>query len=145
MKKIYQGKRNPKCYFPNGYESPYELYEMSILDMWDPLIYGTARYSVKETPYYKYLEGDKKPMTDYLLETKGKTWARAAIGQEHLTVQDMFNMFEEIIQSDKDYLAPPYDSHYVIVRRDGLLIDGLRRSCVLLHNGIENIPVAVIQ
>ena len=56
----------------------------------------------------------------------------------------MFDMYEKIIQSDKDYLEPPYQDHYVIVKRDGLLIDGLRRSCVLLYNGIENIPVAVI-
>ncbi len=144
MKKIYKGDRSSVCYFPNGYNSSYELFEMSILDMWDPLIYGT-RYSVKETPYYKYLEGDKEPMIKYLEETKGKTWARAAVGQEHLTVQDMFDMYEKIIQSDKDYLEPPYQDHYVIVRRDGLLIDGLRRSCVLLYNGVENIPVAVTQ
>ena len=83
-------------------------------------------------------------MIKYLEETKGKTWARAAIGQEHLTIQDMFDMYEKIIQSDKDYLEPPYQDHYVIVKRDGLLIDGLRRSCVLLYNGIENLPVAVI-
>lgn len=144
MKKIYNGERSRTCYFPNGYDSSYELYEMSILDMWDPLIYGNVHYKVKDTPYYKYLEGNKDPMIKYLEETKGKTWARAAIGQEHLTIQDMFDMYEKIIQSDKDYLEPPYQDHYVIVKRDGLLIDGLRRSCVLLYNGIENIPVAVI-
>ena len=145
MKKVYEGPRSSKCYFPPGYETPIELgFEMSLTDMWDSLIYG-GRYSLKETPYYKYLEGNKKPMEDYLLETKGKTWARAAINEQHLTVQDMFDKFDVVINSEKDYLEPPYESHYIIVRRDGFLIDGLRRACILLHNGVKSVPVAILK
>ena len=145
MKKVYNGPRSLTCHFPPGYEAPVELgYEMSLNDMWDTLVYG-GRYSVKETPYYKYLEGDKEPMEKYLLDTKGKTWARAAINQEHLTVQDMFNMFDAVINNSNDYLEPPFQDHYIIVRRDGFLVDGLRRACVLLHNGNDKVPVAILK
>ena len=145
MKKVYNGPRSSECYFPPGYETPVELgYKMSLKDMWDTLIYG-GKFSLKETPYYKYLEGDKKPMENYLLETKGKTWARAAINEEHLTVQDMFNMFDKVINNDKEYLEPPFEKHYIIVRRDGFLIDGLRRACVLLYNGNDTVPVAILK
>ena len=132
MNTIFDGPRNTNCYFPNGYNSNYKLHRMSILDMYDPLIYN-KRYSIKETPYYKYLEGNK-----------GKTWARAAIGQEHLTVNDMFEQFNTIINSELQYLEPPYDTHYILVKRDGLLVDGLRRACILLYNGNTTVPVAVV-
>ncbi len=143
MKSIFNAERNTNCYFPDNYKTNYTLHRMSILDMYDPLIYN-KRYTVKETPYYKYLEGDKQPMIDYLNETKGKTWARAAIGQQHLTINDMFDKFENLINSKLEYLEPPYDDHYILVKRDGLLVDGLRRACILLFNGIETVPVAVV-
>ena len=145
MKYTYKGPRTQKCYFPPGYETEVELgYEMSLLDMWDTLIYG-GKFFLKDTPYYKYLEGNKEPMENYLLETKGKTWARAAINEEHLTVQDMFNKFEDVINNEKNYLEPPFDQHYIIVRRDGFLIDGLRRACILLYNNNDSVPVAILK
>lgn len=143
MKKVYQGTRNPDCHFPPGYNSEYMLGDMTLADMWDPLIYG-GKYLLKDTPYYKYLEGDKAPMEKYLNDTKGVTWARAAIGQDHLTVKDMFEMFDKIIDSEEDYLEPPYDKHYILARRDGYMIDGLRRACVLLYNGNTSVPVAIV-
>ena len=59
-----------------------------------------------------------------------------------MTVDELLLEFEAVINSDKDYLEPPYDSHYIIVRSNWHCIDGLRRACILLANGVEEAPVA---
>ena len=56
----------------------------------------------------------------------------------------MFEQFNTIINSELQYLEPPYDTHYILVKRDGLLVDGLRRACILLYNGNTTVPVAVV-
>ena len=59
----------------------------------------------------------------------------------------LYLMLEYDIENRKIdyYLEPPYESHYIIVRRDGFLIDGLRRACVLLYNGNTTVPVAILK
>ena len=61
------------------------------------------------------------------------------------TVSKNIHNFVDASNNNKDYLEPPYENHYIIVRRDGFLIDGLRRACVLLYNGNTTVPVAILK
>ena len=58
-----------------------------------------------------------------------------------MTVEDLCKEFDVILESNKAYLEPPYESHYIMVD-NWASIDGTRRSCALLSNGINEVPVA---
>ena len=48
------------------------------------------------------------------------------------------------LNTEKGYLEPPFEGHYIIVNQDKQLIDGTRRACTLLANQIEYAPAAWI-
>jgi hypothetical protein len=98
-----------------------------------------------DLPHYQYCIGNKQAYADFLIPLKGKTWARAAIGQEHLTVDDMFANLDKLINSTKKYLEPPFENNYICTfEGETKIFDGCHRSSVLLAKGFKTVPIAVI-
>jgi hypothetical protein len=143
MKKIYKGDRSSKLHLPPGYNvGAFTIKEVKLENIVDRIWGSNTALNIKDTPHFKYLLGDKEPLRQYFLSCKGHTWARKGSSSENMSVDDLLLEFHDIINSNYDYLQPPYDNHYIIVRSNWHCIDGLRRACVLLSNGIETAPVA---
>ena len=143
MKKIYNGEKATGLHVPPGYGvGRYEIRTIALENILDQIWGSKFPLKIKDTPHFKYLIGDKEPLRKYFSLCRGYTWARKGTPNENMTVDDLLLEYEAVINSDKDYLEPPYDKHYIIVRSNWHCIDGLRRSCVLLSNGIEEAPVA---
>lgn len=143
MKNIYYGPRSKKLYIPQGISAiNYEIKKIRLENIVDKIWGSSVALPIKKTPHYKHLIGDKQPLIDYFQSCRGHTWARKGTEHEDMTVEYLISTFDDIVNSEKDYLEPPFDSHYIIVRSNWHCIDGLRRSCVLLANGIEEAPVA---
>ena len=145
MKKVYEGERSNSVRNPFNGSVIGQHVELKVVELENILdkIWGSqVPLKIKDTPHFKYLMGDKQPLIDYFESCRGHTWARAGTPNENMTVEELLNEFEDLISSDKDYLEPPYESHYIIVRNNWNCIDGLRRACVLLSNGVEEAPVA---
>ena len=146
MKNIYYGPRSKKLYIPQGISAiNYEIKKIRLENIVDKIWGSSVALPIKQTPHYKHLIGDKQPLIDYFQSCRGHTWARKGTEHEDMTVEYLISTFDDIANSEKDYLEPPFDSHYIIVRSNWHCIDGLRRSCVLLANGIEEAPVAWVQ
>ena len=145
MKKVYDGPRSNTLHVPRGiHASSFELKTIKLENIKDKSFGSPVALPIKETPHYKYLTGDKKPLRDYFLSCRGHTWARKGTPAENMTVDELLNEFEDVINTDKDYLEPPYEKHYIMVRSNWNCVDGLRRACILLSNGVEEAPVAWI-
>tara|TARA_R100001443_G_C3317369_1_gene169235 strand:- start:264 stop:704 length:441 start_codon:yes stop_codon:yes gene_type:complete len=143
MKKIYDGERTSDLFLPPGYGvGRYEIRTIRLENILDKIYGSPIALRVKDTPHYKYLMGNKQPLRDYFESCRGITWARKGTPAENMTVDELLEEFHDVINSEKEYLEPPYESHYIIIGRDWHCIDGLRRACVLLANGIEEAPVA---
>lgn len=143
MKSIYKGERSDSLYLPRGYHvSGFQVKTIRLENILDQIWGSTVPLRIKDTPHFKYLTGDKQPLRDYFLSCRGHTWARKGSASENMTVDDLLEEFHDIINSDNEYLQPPYQNHYIMVRSNWHCIDGLRRSCILLSNGIEEAPVA---
>jgi len=141
MKSVYENPRHD-LFVPNGYGPfRYKLTEVKLENIVDNL-WGIGPTKIKETPHYKYAIGEKQPLIDYFESCRGYTWARKGTSAENMPVGDLLSQFDDILVTDSKYLEPPYDSHYIIVESTWFCIDGLRRSCSLLANGIEESPVA---
>mgnify|MGYP003118520073 CR=1 FL=1 len=146
MKNIYYGPRSKKLYIPQGISAiNYEIKKIRLENIVDKIWGSSVALPIKQTPHYKHLIGDKQPLIDYFQSCRGHPWARKGTEHEDMTVEYLISTFDDIANSEKDYLEPPFDSHYIIVRSNWHCIDGLRRSCVLLANGIEEAPVAWVQ
>lgn len=143
MDKIFNGQRSQKLFLPRGYNvGRFEIRTIELENIVDKIWGSPTAIKIKETPHFKYLMGDDKPLRDYFLSCRGHTWARPGSASENMSVDDLLQEFEEVINSQKCYLEPPYESHYIIVRSNWHCIDGLRRSCVLLSRGVQTAPVA---
>ncbi len=143
MKKVHKSDRTNKLHLPRGYSvGRYEIRTVRLENILDQIWGSRFPLKIKNTPHFKYLTGDKTQLRKYFSLCRGYTWARKGTPNENMTVDELLLEFEAVINSDKDYLEPPYDSHYIIVRSNWHCIDGLRRACILLANGVEEAPVA---
>lgn len=155
MKGITKQVLSKDCWWPPGYRPKHHKIVMADLSKITDSIVDTVDQAnrriislkptlVKDTPHYQYALGNKKPYEEYLAKCKHITWARAAISEEHLELQFMFDKFDKILNSDYAYLDSPYEDRYIIVNGRGQIIDGLHRSVSLLVSGIEKAPVALV-
>jgi hypothetical protein len=145
MNKIYEGERSSELYLPPGYRvGCYEIKTIKLEDIQDTLWGHSQPFRLKDTPHYQYTLGNPKPLEDYFSSCKGYTWARKGTPHENMTVKDLCKMFDDILNSDKAYLEPPYENHYIIVK-NGSSVDGTRRACALLSAGIIEAPVAWVK
>jgi len=144
MNEIYQGERSKNLYLPTGYRvGRYEIREVPLENLLCMMWGSHHKHKIRETPHYRYAKGNPSSLQEYFLSCRGQTWARKGTPHENMTVEELCGMFNELLDSDKKYLEPPYDDRYIIVNgRDWTLIDGVRRTCTLLANGIETAPVA---
>ncbi len=143
MKRIHEGERSQSLYLPPGYGvRSAEIRTVKLENIVDQIWGSQVAISIKETPHFKYLTEDKQPLREYFESCRGHTWARKGTPNENMTVEELLEEFEDVINSDKDYLEPPYESYYIIVRDNWHCVDGLRRACTLLANGVEEAPVA---
>ena len=142
MKKIADSINESKLHLPPGY-GPYR-YQIKVVRLENIIdnLYGIGPTKIKDTPHYKYATGDSGPLEKYFESCRGVTWARKGTPAENMTVKELISEFDVLLESDTGYLEAPYDSHYIIVSANWSCIDGLRRSCTLLSNGIEEAPVA---
>jgi|TARA_R100000458_G_C8230429_1_gene212262 hypothetical protein len=122
----------------------YEIKLLNLEECYDILFGSSVGTPIKETPHYKYATGDKTPLKEYFEKCRGFTWARPGTPAENMTVDELCEEFEVLLNSDKGYLEPPYESHYIIVKNDRQLIDGTRRACTLLSNGITHALAAFV-
>jgi hypothetical protein len=142
MNKIYDGPRSPKLHLPPGYGfGNYTIMDINLENITDTLWGQSHPTKLKDTPHYKYTQGDIEPLKDYFNSCKGHTWARKGTPAENMTVEELLAEFDVILNSKSAYLEPPYESHYIMIQ-NWHSIDGTRRACCLLSNGITNAPVA---
>ena len=142
MNKIYEGNRSEHVYLPPGYSAQdYVIKEIELEKITDQIWGSQYAIPLKETPHFKYTQGDVQPLKDYFNSCRGITWARKGTPAENMTVEELIGEFDVILKSDKDYLEPPFESHYIIVNNYAS-VDGTRRACTLLSNGITSAPVA---
>lgn len=145
MKKVYIGPRSQSIHLARGiHAGRFELRTIKLENIKDKIYGSPVALPIKETPHFKYLNGDKQPLRDYFESCRGITWARKGTPAENMTVDELLEEFHDVINSNKDYLESPYEKHYIIVQSNWHCVDGLRRACVLLANGVEEAPVAWI-
>jgi len=143
MKSIHDSKRSDTVHFPFPVSARHlEIKTVKLENICDQIWGSDHALKIKDTPHFKYLEGDTKPLRDYFQSCRGHTWARKGTPNENMTVDDLLQEFEDLITCEKAYLEPPFQDNYIIVRSNWQCIDGLRRACVLLYNGVEEAPVA---
>lgn len=143
MKKVYDGPRSQALHIPPGYPAyRFEMRAIKLENIVDKIYGSQVALPIKETPHFKHLMGEKQPLRDYFESCRGITWARKGTEHENMTVDHLISTFDDIANSEEDYLEPPYEKHYIIVGNNWHCIDGLRRACVLLANGVERAPVA---
>jgi hypothetical protein len=155
MKSITKNKLSNDCWWPDNYNvQPHTIMIADLNFVTDSLVDRVDVNSrrilslkptlIKDTPHYQYALGNVEPYREYLEKCKHITWARAAINQEHLDMQFMFDKFDKILNSKKSYLDSPFENKYIIVNRKRELVDGLHRAVALLSNGIEKVPIALV-
>tara|TARA_A100000172_G_scaffold27536_1_gene16200 strand:- start:6863 stop:7333 length:471 start_codon:yes stop_codon:yes gene_type:complete len=154
MKSITTNPLSADCWWPPGYHSAaHKIVKVDLNHIRDGIVNQVDRQSlrilsleptlIKDTPHFQYALGNTKPYEEYLEKCKHITWARAAINEEHLDMQYMFDKFDKILNTDAAYLDPPHQDKYIIINQQGHLIDGLHRSVALLRAGINIVPAAL--
>lgn len=155
MKSVTKNKLSEDCWWPPGYHvQPHKIMIADLNFVTDSIVDRVDTESkrilslkptlIKETPHYQYAMGNTQPYKEYLEKCKHITWARAAINQEHIDLQFMFDKFDKILNTELAYLEPPHQDKYIIVNRNKQLIDGLHRAVALMSNGIFEVPIALV-
>tara|TARA_R110000765_G_C18854396_1_gene599308 strand:- start:583 stop:1014 length:432 start_codon:yes stop_codon:yes gene_type:complete len=143
MKKTTNYKES--LFIPAGYpQYKYEIKLLKLEECYDILFGQTIGTPIKDTPHYKYATGDSTPLKEYFAKCKGHTWGRAGTPAESMTVDELCGQFDTLLNSDKAYLEAPYGDYYIIVTKDKQLIDGTRRACTLLSNGVTHALAAFV-
>ena len=153
MKKVFEGQRSQNCQVRShldGYSTrPHKIVLSSNIvkqvDKEKRTILSMQKTPLYDTPHFQYIIGNKDVYGEYLSMLKYITWARAAINQEHLDLQFMFDKYDKMLHSDHDYLQPPYEDSYIICDSTGLIQDGLHRATILLSNSVLRAPVAMVR
>jgi len=100
--------------------------------------YWTETQSIEESPQYKCLNGDINEYESYLSTFLGGPLTA------NYSVEQFLDLTKNLI-----YLEKPYDNNYFLVKEfrphEYLIQDGLHRAAILLHRGVDTIPVAVIK
>ena len=142
MNRIYEGPRSEKLHLPPGYHFGNYIIKVVNLENITDTLWGQSHPTrLKDTPHYKYTQGDKQPLLDYFNSCRGHTWARKGTPAEDMTAEELCSTFDDIINSDLAYLEPPYENYYIMVN-NWASVDGTRRACTLLSHGIIEAPVA---
>jgi SAM-dependent methyltransferase len=90
--------------------------------------------ALAQTPHCRWLAGDEAQYAIYL----------ESVGEAEATRSK--RAFAEFLGTSEGYLSADHASHYILCELvDGkrVILDGLHRAAVLLHNGVEFVPVAV--
>ena len=98
---------------------------------------GTAALeivSLAQTPHYQRLAGNVGPYQSYIngLSETGAVHSQSA--------------FERLLNSSDSYLSKGHASDHIVcelVDQKCVILDGLHRAAVLLHNKVDAIPVAI--
>ncbi|MFC1591409.1 class I SAM-dependent methyltransferase [Thermodesulfobacteriota bacterium] len=97
---------------------------------------------LQQTPHYQFIKGNKKPYQEYL-EKFGES---VGFGIEHSE-----GAFAALLESQERYLGEHYRSNYIVCfekqnlfGKKSILLDGVHRACLLLHQGVSEIPVAFL-
>ena len=154
MKSITTNPLSGECWWPPGYHSvAHRIVKVDLNHIRDGIVDRVDRQNlkilslkptlIKDTPHFQYAMGNIKPYEEYLEKCKHITWARAAINEEHLDMQYMFDKFDKILNTTAAYLDSPHQDKYIIINQQGQLIDGLHRSVALLRSGINEVPAAL--
>ena len=122
MKKVY----HTPLFKPPGYHIPnYEIRLLRLEECYEILFNESHATNIKNTPHFKYATGNPKPLKDYFARCKGHTWGRAGTDAENMTVDELCLEFDALLNTEKGYLEPPFEGHYIIVNQDKQLIDEL--------------------
>lgn len=103
----------------------------------EPENYRKKTVVIKDSPQYGALAGDVKSYEDYICKYRGRA----------LTADYSVEKFMGLAKNF-EYLAPPYSTDYIAVyRKDGkfLVVDGLHRAAIMMHQEVEYIPVTVLK
>ena len=112
MKKIYDGPRSRSLFVPPGlYVGGFQLRTVSLESIVDKIYGSSVALPIRDTPHFKHLMGDKQPLRDYFESCRGVTWARKGTEHENMTVDYLISTFDDIANSEKHYLEPPYESY----------------------------------
>ena len=66
MNKIYEGNRSEHVYLPPGYSAQdYVIKEIELEKITDQIWGSQYAIPLKETPHFKYTQGDVQPLKDY--------------------------------------------------------------------------------
>ncbi|HEX4997701.1 MAG TPA: class I SAM-dependent methyltransferase [Terriglobia bacterium] len=97
---------------------------------------------LRRTPHFAFLEGQRASYQAYL-ERHGLT---VGYGAEHSV-----EAFDRLLSEPGAYLAPPYQSSYIICEavdtpsgKQAVILDGVHRAARLLHEGVRSVPVAIL-
>ncbi len=86
--------------------------------------------SIKDTPHYKFVEGNKNPYIEYVDRHIGEK-----LQEDHYS-----EAFEKLINNfDKNYNNKNKKKSYIIINKENLILDGLHRFAILKSIGIDNI------
>ena len=92
---------------------------------------------VEESPHYRYLEGNPLPYVEYM-----ETFGGVVLTDDHL-VQEFERLAKEF-----DYLVPPHENDYILVKEEGpgryAVMDGVHRLAILRHRRWERVVAAVV-
>lgn len=91
-------------------------------------------YPVKESPFYKYIQGDTDTAHQYLQEKIGTKRPSAKL----MEFQTLVNNFE--------YLSEEYRYNYICTYERGgkyFILDGQHRASILKHRGVRKLDVVV--
>lgn len=91
-------------------------------------------HPLTQSPYYKYILGDKDTAKRYIKDKFGTKNPEAKLLE-----------FETLVQ-DFEYLSDRYQYNYICTyERNGkyYILDGHHRACILKHRGVQQLPVVV--
>ena len=111
----------------------FDIVDVAIRDLW-VLLSGVPSLEVplEESFQYLYVNGDKQPYIDYWQEHRGVK----------LLTDGTPEKFDEMIANFRYPFSP---MAYIIIRKDGRILDGTHRAAILLYSGAEKIRAIRIQ
>ncbi len=83
---------------------------------------------IKDSLYYKYAMGDKEPYINYWKELRGVK----------LYLDSSPMKFDKLI---KEFELDRLHSEYIVISKEGTIIDGNHRASIALARGVDKIPV----
>lgn len=98
---------------------------------------------LRSTPHFLFTQGKQHKYREYL----SRYGFAVGYGAEHSV-----DSFLALLESEEGYLTPPFESNYIICDRVKtilgeklVILDGVHRACQLLLQGVESVPVAIVE